>query len=121
MDVTSDERGVATVWSLALLAVVMIAGLLAAAVALQTIARQRASTAADIAALAAAQSLGDQCAAGASAAQSNGAALVACSVVGSDVAITVSYPTPSLVHRVLGMFGAQASGITASSRAGPAS
>ncbi|TYP84770.1 Rv3654c family TadE-like protein [Blastococcus xanthinilyticus] len=92
-----DERGSATVWVLALsavLALVAAAGVLAGAAA---VARHRAAGAADLAALAAAGRavLGDPaaCAVAAETATANGAELTGCAVgEGSVVDVTVEVP-----------------------------
>ena len=112
-----DERGSATVWVIALSGVLAV---LAAAVVLMgaaTVARHRAGTAADLAALAAAGRavLGepDACGSAARVARANGAALVSCSVDDAAVAeVRVDVP----VH--LGGLGVHVA--SARARAGPA-
>ena len=125
MDVTfarmpRGDCGAATVWTLALLSVVLLAGLVSSTVAVHVVARQRISTVADIAALAAAQSVGDPCESAARAAAANDAALATCTTDGVDVVVTVTRPPPELVQRVLRLLGATASDLSATARAGPA-
>ena len=113
----SDERGSATVWVIALSAVLAV---LAAAVVLvgsATVARHRAGTAADLAALAAAGRavLGepDACDLADRVARANAAALVSCSVDGSSVVdVRVDVPVR------LGGLGVHVA--SARARAGPA-
>lgn len=113
------ERGAAVVWSLALVCVVLMSGLIAAAVGVQAVARQRAATVADLSALAGAQAPDDRCAAAASAARANDAVVVACTLRGPDVIVTVRQQEPAFVGRVLAAFGRGAAYVEATSRAGP--
>ncbi len=115
-----DERGAAVVWTLALVCVVLTAGALASAVSIQAVVRQRVAIAADLAALAGAQSLHEPCAAAQSAASANDASLVACALEGADVVVTVRRPAPEFVQRVVGAFGGQAADVEVTARAGPA-
>jgi secretion/DNA translocation related TadE-like protein len=91
------ERGSATVWVVALSGVLAAIGVAAVLVGSAVVARHRATTAADLAALAAAEQAvrgGDgPCAVAAAVARANGAGLTACAVEGSavvDVAVDVA-------------------------------
>ena len=101
-----DERGVAIVWSLALITMIGLAAFLAAAVGGLVATRQEVSTIADLAAVAGAQSLGDPCGSAAAVVRSNGAQLVGCQVVGADVVADVALPAPTVVVRLLAVLGA---------------
>ena len=96
-----DTRGSATVW---LLAGVLLAGTLCSAwvkAGLAGLARQRAESAADLAALAGARKAAvgsrEVCAAASAIARRNGATLLACAVDGSTVTVRtrVSSPLPA--------------------------
>ena len=93
----SDERGSATVWVIALSAVLAVIGTAAVLVGAATVARHRATSAADLAALAAAGRAvvgdPDACAAAADLAQANSAELTACTV-GGDAVVEVSVSVP---------------------------
>ena len=113
----SGDRGSATVWVLALSGVLAVLAVAVVLVGAAALARHRAGTAADLAALAAAGRavLGepDACAAAAHVARANAAALVACSVDGSAVVeVRVAVPV-----RLAGLGVHVAS---ARARAGPA-
>jgi secretion/DNA translocation related TadE-like protein len=114
-----DDDGAATVWSLALICVILLGALLAAAVAQQAMARQRVAAAADVAALAAAQADADQCAQAERVAVANGVQLVVCAVDGVDVVVRVSVPPPDLVRRVFALVGQQPRDVVGIARAGP--
>lgn len=114
-----DDRGAATVFALALLGVLLQLGLVAAAVAQQALTRQHVALAADIAAVAAAQSADDPCGRAARAAAVNGVELTGCLPDGPDIVVAVSAPAPPVVRRLLEMLGHQAADITVSARAGP--
>jgi len=113
------DRGAATVWTLALLGVVLLSGLVAAAMGAQAVARQRVSTVADVAALAAAQSVVDPCGEADRIARANRMTLLSCSPDGRDVILTVGSASPDLVRRVVGLLGHEPDDVTATARAGP--
>ena len=113
------DEGVALVWALALVSVVLLAGLLCAGVGVRALERARAGTVADIAALSAAQAPDDACAAAQDTARANAMEVSACVVDGDDVIVTVESPTAPFVARVLGLLGQPSSAVTATSRAGP--
>lgn len=109
------EHGAATLFTVSCLGFLLLVGAALAVVAAMVAAHRQAQAAADLAALAAATALadgGDPCAAGASVADANGAALTSCAVDGSDALIEVVVTGP----RWLGQTG----DLTARARAGPA-
>ncbi len=89
MTAADRERGSATVWTVALAGVLAAVGLAAVLVGAAVVARHRAASAADLAALAAASRAvaGDPaaCATAGEVAQANGAALTGCTVGGGAV------------------------------------
>ncbi|OLT29459.1 hypothetical protein BJF83_11100 [Nocardiopsis sp. CNR-923] len=112
MDVRSDT-GSATVWTVGLCALLMLAALAVLHTAAVRLDRDRAATAADLAALAAAteavHGTENACALGRSTAEANGGSLDACAVTGATVEVEVSVRSAVLDRPV-----------TARSRAGPA-
>lgn len=112
----SGERGSATVWTTALAAVLALVGAAAVLVGAAVVARHRAGSAADLAALAVAVRAvrGDPgaCVTGAAVAAENGAELVDCAV-GPDAVVAVEVSVPVR----LGPLGLLAAGGRA--RAGP--
>lgn len=109
-----DERGTATVLGVSLIAVLLLLGCAAGVVAAMFRAHRIAQSAADLAALAAADALatgGDPCAAGARIASANQTVLVQCRVVDRDVILSVQRSGP----RWLGQSG----DFDAEARAGP--
>jgi secretion/DNA translocation related TadE-like protein len=111
-----DERGIATVLALALMGVLLAVTAVAVVATVVAVAGHRAGAAADLAALAGAQAVGDSrsaCAAAALSAHRNGGEVTECSVVGLDVSVTVHVDTP----RVVGLVWS----VPADARAGPGS
>lgn len=104
MRVGKDECGSATVLVLAAVMVCCVTGGLWLTSGRAGLARQRAETAADLAALAGAQSLdtpqGSPCAAAAQAAVANGGRLDTCTLVGDTVTVSVSVIRPMTAHAV---------------------
>ncbi|TFV48548.1 Rv3654c family TadE-like protein [Blastococcus sp. TF02A_35] len=104
------ERGAATVWVLALSAVVVLVGAAAVLAGVATVARHRAGAAADLAALAGAGRAvvgdADPCAAAGRIAEDNGAALAGCRVEPGSVVVVEVRVTVGLgrlgVHEALG-------------------
>jgi secretion/DNA translocation related TadE-like protein len=113
-----DDQGSATVWTVALITVLLITGCLAMTVAQITLARQRLSSAADLAALAAAQRHG--CAHAAHFAHANGVEFGSCHFDGVDHWVEVWLPAPTLAVRMATLLGERAPEIRVTSRAGPA-
>lgn len=94
-----DERGVATVWAVALIALLGLLTYLTVGMAGVTGARHRAETAADLSALAgavAARDGQDACEVAAAIARANRGDLVACSVSDQVVLVSVSVSTPRI-------------------------
>ncbi len=109
------ERGAASIVAIACLAVLLLVGAALGVVAAMFHAHRTAQAAADLSALAAAVAIGrgdDPCAAAATIAVANGAALTGCSMQGRDARVEVSVPGPRWLGQS-GDLGAQA-------RAGPA-
>lgn len=114
------DRGSGTVLGLAASAVLMVAALLAWTITAGVAAHQRASVAADLAALAAARGAdGPDCAVAQRVALANAAALDSCAVEGADVLVRVSVAPPTLVVRLAALAGQSAGRFVATSRAGP--
>ena len=107
-----DDRGSGTL--LGLVAAVLLAGggIVAWSLAGLAVAHQRASVAADLAALAAARV---DCAAANAVADANGGRLDACDIDGGDAVVTVSVAGPTALDRL----GVPSTRVTASARAGP--
>jgi secretion/DNA translocation related TadE-like protein len=100
----AGESGSATVLALgAVLVLLTVAGVWLAS-GRAALARQRAETAADLAALAAAQSLdregAEPCTAAGAAAAANGGRLLTCSIAGDDVTVAVSVSAPMVARAV---------------------
>lgn len=109
-----DQRGAATVFAVACLAVLLLVGAALGVVAAMVRAHRSAQSAADLGALAAAAALArnrDACDSAASIATANGAKLTSCEIESQDVVITVEVAGP----RWLG----QTADLTAQARAGP--
>ena len=111
----SDERGSASLFAVSCLTVLLLLGAALGVVAAIVHAHRVAQSAADLAALAAAGSVGDgdgdPCAAGADVATANGAHLESCVVRGTEVLVRVTVTGP----RWLGQTG----DLSAEARAGP--
>ena len=114
-----DDGGAATVWSLALVNVLLLVGLAAAAVGALAVTRQRAATVADVAAVTGAQALGDPCSEAGAVVAANAMTTVSCRLDGVDVVIDVSTPAPPVVERLIGILGRTVPEVRASARAGP--
>jgi secretion/DNA translocation related TadE-like protein len=111
---SADQRGAATVFAVACLAVLLLIGSALGVVAALVRAHRAAQAAADLGALAAATSLArgrDPCGEAAVIAAANGAALISCEIQGRDALVTVGVEGP----RWLGQIG----DLTAEARAGP--
>lgn len=101
----SNDRGSASVYVLTAAAVVLLAGLAAAAVGSAVVARHRAGAAADLGALAAAASAqtdrGRACNDAERVVRANGARLAACQILGADVIVTAGV-SPTMLGTVWG-------------------
>ena len=109
------ERGSATLFAVACLSVLLLLGAALGVVAAMVRAHRVAQSAADLAALAAADAVGtgrDPCAAGSAVAAANDARLVACDVDGRDALVTVTVDGPYWLGQV--------ADLSARARAGPA-
>lgn len=115
----AGDEGVATVAALALMGVLGVVAFLAVAVGQQAGARSTLSAAADIAALAGAQSLADPCTAAAQSAATNHVELLDCAMDGTDVIVRVSRATPPFSARLLTWLGHEPVDLVADARAGP--
>ncbi|WP_418057428.1 Rv3654c family TadE-like protein [Pimelobacter simplex] len=114
--VVDTQRGAATVLTVAMAGVLLLAGTAAAGVSALVVDHRRAQAAADLAALAAAAQSGQgpvpaPCTTAARIASANGATLRSCRRVGPDVVVAVAVQGPR-------WFGRQ-DDLTASARAGP--
>jgi len=94
----SDE-GSASVLTLTIGFVICCAGVLAMLFVQLTLARATLGSYADLAAIAAAQTSGDPCAAAALVSARNGVELFACEVIGGQSIVQVRMPAPSLLAR----------------------
>jgi secretion/DNA translocation related TadE-like protein len=100
----SPDRGSAALWTLWAVVVVSAACLAVLGWAAAVVARQRAESAADLSALAAARALsagGVPCAAGGRVAEASGARLVGCAASGDEVTVVVELALPR--RAVLGL------------------
>lgn len=94
-----NDEGSATVLTLALGFVICCAGLLAMLFVQLTLARATLGSYADLAAIAAAQTSGDPCAAAALVSARNGVELYVCEVIGDQSIVVVRMPAPTLLAR----------------------
>jgi secretion/DNA translocation related TadE-like protein len=98
----NDERGTATVLAVSLASVLMLLGLAAAWIGAVVADHRAAQAAADLAALAGAQAVQvgqSPCAAVEQVARANAAHATRCSVVGTNVWVTVDVQSPALLGR----------------------
>lgn len=115
-----DERGSATVLGLAISTVLLAIGFIAVTQVQATLASHGAQSAADLSALAGAQTLGDPCSAADHMANANHVRLASCEVQGTDVSVVVEGPAPSLVAVLFTRFGLPLGRVIATAVAGPA-
>lgn len=111
---SKDERGAATLFAVACLAVLLLVGSALGVVAAMVRAHRSAQSAADLGALAAASALArgrDPCESAAGLVAANGAELRACEIQGQDVLVTVEVAGPKWLG--------QTADLTAQARAGP--
>ena len=94
-----NDEGSASILTLALGFMICCAGVLAMLFVQLTLARATLGSYADLAAIAAAQTSGDPCAAAALMSARNGVELYACEVNGDQSIVEVRMPAPSLVAR----------------------
>jgi secretion/DNA translocation related TadE-like protein len=113
------EKGSGTVLGIALIGVISMLGFLAVAQAQATLLSHSVQGAADLSAIAGAQSFTDPCARAESIASSNRVRLTRCFVDGADVSVEVEAATPSLVAKLLNRFGLTVNNVRAVATAGP--
>jgi secretion/DNA translocation related TadE-like protein len=113
-----DERGSATVLALAGMSVLAFGGFFGLAVAQQALARQQLATAADLTALAAAQSLGEPCVSAQAVANVHEVRLISCSMVGADWRVEVGGQPGIMTQRLLRFAGHEPREITEVATAG---
>ncbi len=114
----ATDRGSATILAVALSAALLCSGVLGLAVVQAAVVMSRAQAAADLAALAGAQSAGDKCGASAEVARANGASVTRCRAEGVDVVVEVTIPAPPLVERIARLVGRPPGMVSAQARAG---
>ena len=110
-----EDRGAAAVWSLALTVLLVAVALVVAMVGSVGVARARAATVADLAAVAGART--GSCISAREVADRNLMTLSDCTVDGGDVVVRVTSSMPALAGRVLDALGGRAE-IQADARAG---
>ncbi len=114
-----QDQGNGTVLSLAMMGAVAAAGILVAAQVQIVMATHALQGAADLAAIAAAQSPDDSCGAAIAVAQANQVRLVNCRPEDSDFIVQVETDLPSLIAAVLSFAHVEQGPIHANARAGP--
>jgi secretion/DNA translocation related TadE-like protein len=110
-----EERGSAVPFAIACIGLLLLLGAALGVVTAMVHAHRQAQSAADLAALAAADAVGsgrDGCAAGGMVAAANDARLIACAVDGRDATVTVTVDGPHWLGQV--------ADLSADARAGPA-
>ncbi|MDO8731347.1 MAG: flp pilus-assembly TadE/G-like family protein [Actinomycetota bacterium] len=116
---TPRERGNGTVLSLGFMFMIAVAGFLVLAQVQAVMKTHAVQGAADLSAIAAAQTPGDSCAGARAIAAANQVRLVDCRTEGTDFIVRVESDLPSLVMAVLKFVHVQSAPIQASARAGP--
>jgi secretion/DNA translocation related TadE-like protein len=111
-----DDRGVGTLLGMVLALALLGAGLTVVAIVSITVTRQRATVAADLAALAA---VTQGCEAAVRVAQAQGAASVTCRDEGGDAVVSVGMPAPPILTRFAEWTGNEVPVMSSASRAGP--
>lgn len=118
----APDRGSGTLAAMVVGCLILCAGLLLWAMVEAVVAHQRASVAADLAAIAGASRMArggdDPCGLAHDIAGANGASLSGCQVEGSDIVVTVVVPSPPMLARIAQSAGQEAPGIHAMARAG---
>jgi len=118
MVVSHHERGSGTVLTLALLLLLGAAAFLVLGQGQVLQLKHHLQSAADLSAIAAAQSPGDPCSSAQSIAQANATRLVSCEVDGADYLVRVEADPPSFMARLFAAVDLPIDPIGASSRAG---
>ncbi len=114
---TSDDRGIATVWAAALMLVLLLVAAVAMAMGSLVVTRFRVSTVADLAAISAAQGVG--CAEAQDLARVHAMEVRSCDFVGTDVIVEVVGRPPDPLVRLSVWLGRVAPELSARARAGP--
>jgi secretion/DNA translocation related TadE-like protein len=117
-----EEAGIATIWGLAIMGILLMLAAVSAGVVSLVGARHRAEAAADLAALAGAEAVldgRDACAAADRIASANAGELVRCTVNGEIVEVRVEVKAPRLLGTVWTLAGRARAGPDAPDPAGP--
>jgi secretion/DNA translocation related TadE-like protein len=115
-----EDRGNVTVLGLAISIVVLAIGFIGIVQVEATLASHRVQSAADLSALAGAQSLGDPCDAAIAIAKANSVELVACDSESEDISVVVEANAPSLIAALFRRFDLPIGRVSATAKAGPA-
>lgn len=115
---TRDDRGSMSVFVVAILSIVMLIGVVGLGLGQWAVAAARLSSAADLAALAAADAVVDPCGQAERVARANDTMLIGCTREGDDVVATVQSATPPFAQRIAALLGRTASALQRSARAG---
>ncbi|CAB4664859.1 unannotated protein [freshwater metagenome] len=118
-EVFIDDHGNVTVLGLAISIVILAIGFIGIAQVQATLTSHRVQSAADLSALAGAQSLGDPCSAAVAVATANSVELTACESVSGDISVIVEANPPSLVAALFRRFDIPIGRVMASAKAGP--
>jgi secretion/DNA translocation related TadE-like protein len=113
-----DDRGSATVLALAGMSFLAFGGFIGLAVAQQAIVRQQLATAADLTAIAAAQSLGEPCVSAQTVARMHEVRLITCTMIDADWQVEVGGQPGLLTQRFMRFIGREPQEITEIATAG---
>lgn len=113
------DRGSGTILAIGMMSVLFLAASVCWVLAAGFAAHQRADVVADLAAIAAAQAAGVDCAAAVRVATANSARVEECGRSGGDVVVRVSVDAPLLLARVADLAGAGPVRVAGAARAGP--
>ena len=115
-----EDRGNVTVLGLAISIVLLAIGFLGIVQVQATLVSHRVQSAADLSALAGAQSLGDPCDAAVEVATANKVEIIACGSERGDISVIVEADAPSLVAALFRRFDIPIGRVSATAKAGPA-
>ena len=115
-----EDRGNITVLGLAISIVLLAIGFLGIVQVQATLVSHRVQSAADLSALAGAQSLGDPCDAAIEVATANSVELIACDLESEDISVVVEANAPSLIAALFRRFDIPIGRVSATAKAGPA-
>ncbi len=113
-----DDRGSATVLALAGMSLLAFGGFIGLAVAQQALVRQQLATAADLTAIAAAQSLGDPCVSAQTVARKHDVRLITCTMIDADWRVEVGGQPGLVTQRLLRFVGREPQEVTEIATAG---